>query len=106
MGATPGDASLTPTARSSADAGLVPALPPHADTCASDAECGVTSLDLEGPLTCCFRCCSMHGGRKDWTDAVEATCKAAHVPCAPVACACPSPPFKPKCVSGRCTLVY
>jgi hypothetical protein len=88
-----------------ADTGVV--LPPKEDRCVSDAECGVTSLDLEGPTVCCFRCCSMHGGRKSWTDAVEAACKAAPgLHCPVVACACPSPPYKPKCVAGRCTLTY
>jgi hypothetical protein len=82
-------------------------LPPMEDACAADDDCGVTSLDLSGPTVCCFRCCSMHGGSKSWVKRVESICQnAPGLKCQPAACACPSPPYKPKCVSGRCTLTY
>jgi hypothetical protein len=83
------------------------ALPPHEDRCASDAECGVTELDLDGPTACCFRCCTAHGGRRSWVKVFEATYKRAPNPdCRVTACACPMPPYVPKCVQGRCSLVY
>jgi hypothetical protein len=83
------------------------ALPRPDDRCASDGECGVTSLDLDGPTRCCFRCCSMHGGRRSWVEAFEAMCKSAPSPaCTDSACACPSPPYLPKCIDGRCGLVF
>ncbi|MFI5299388.1 MAG: hypothetical protein ACHREM_14940 [Polyangiales bacterium] len=61
---------------------------------------------MSGPTTCCFRCCSMHGGSRSWVESVEAACKAAKPTCTPQACACPSPPYKPRCVEGRCGLTY
>jgi hypothetical protein len=109
--AQPAPTSVPSSRPSSPEAGVAePAsivLPRHEDACTTDGECGVTSLDVAGPTVCCFRCCSMQGGRKQWTDAVEAICKSAPgLTCSPVACACPSPPYQPKCIEGRCGLVY
>jgi hypothetical protein len=113
--APPGDAVVEPSREgasadavqaTSVDAGLV-VLPRREDACSSDAECGATELDLSGPTVCCFRCCSVHGGRKPWIESVEATCRAASkAACRDSACACPMPPFVPKCIEGRCGLVY
>lgn len=93
------------TDASNAD-GAVVVLPPRTDSCTSDSDCGVTSLDLTGPTVCCFRCCTVHGGSKSWTDAIESICKSAPKTCVDAACACPMPPYKPKCDAGRCILVY
>src|SRR5450631_3495521 len=89
----------------SVDAGPI-ALPKIETACTVDAECAVTSLDLVGPTTCCFRCCSITSGTKRWVTEVEATCTKAAPTCAPTACACPMPPYKPKCTAGKCVATY
>ncbi len=97
--------TLSASLTGSADAGTI-VLPKIETACSTDAECAVTSLDLVGPTACCFRCCSITPGTKRWVNEVEATCAKAAPTCAPTACGCPMPPYKPKCTAGKCVASY
>ena len=95
---TPSDAAAPP---------VKPALPEFDDRCAVDADCAAIHIYGSGPEACCSMGCAIGKGAKTWVDAVEAACKKApHPECKEIMCDGPSPPFKPKCKDGHCTLTY
>ena len=73
--------------------------------CTKDEDCAVTELGLEGPAACCFLCCHITAGTKDWVSRVHEACKA-RPGCVATACRCPMPPHRPRCREGVCVAEY
>jgi hypothetical protein len=79
---------------------VAPPLPPFDDACVTDADCVVTTDDLDGPNVCCPGCKQVVASAA-WVKSARAAC-AAHPPksCPPVGCAMPL--MGAKCNAGHC----
>jgi len=78
-------------------------MPPVSDSCVSDADCDVLTIEVTGEHACCPSCRTTPGNRA-WADHVREICKTRPPgPCFPLGC--PMGPTGPRCDNGHCIAV-
>jgi hypothetical protein len=105
---TAGESSVggSPSRGGSAAVGTAPAVPSTDTSCAADADCELTNLQLSGDQTCCPVCGQLTPGRADWARAVRDVCAARSdwtVRCMPLSC--PVGVDRAACKDGHCVIV-